>query len=52
MNITVNIGNITPHNKQNGRKEDRQEHCHINFDENEENKSIIVRKTIKPNASK
>ena len=42
---------MIPQKKKNGRKEDRKEYCHIPFNKNEENKSIIASETIEPNAS-
>ena len=49
--IAVDSNIITPQKKQNGRKENHQEHCKIPFEENEENNSIITSKTIESNAN-
>ena len=50
-NINVVSDNITPQ-KKNGREEYCQEDRQIPFNKKEENKSIISRKTIEPNARK
>ena len=48
--INVDSNSMIPQKKKNGRKEDRKEYCHIPFNKNEENKSIIASETIEPNA--
>ena len=50
-NITVYSHNITKQKKNNGREGYCQEDCRIPLDKNEANKSIIVSKTIVPNAN-
>ena len=49
-NITIDSDSTTPQKKQNERGGYIQEDHQIPFDENEENNSIIVNKTIETNA--
>ena len=49
-NITINIDNVNPQKKKNGKEEDHQEDCQIPKDKNEESKSTNASKTVEPNA--